>query len=176
MTPKMRLLTKAVHKGCGQKDAILDLLKWQFNDEDILLAHHSDGKPYLPTYPGIEISISHCQTDVAVLVGTARRLGVDVENKYGQADRLKERFCTPDELELSKEIGLHPIWFWCAKEACFKAFSDKINTLYRQIRVTGLSPTGDLIAEIESYGLLELKRHVLISRAALVSVSTPPFV
>ncbi len=164
----MRLLTKAVAGGQAQRAAVLDLLAWQLREVSPVLVHQEDGKPRLRDYPDLDISISHCLTDVAVLVGRQEKLGVDVEGKWAQAERLKERFCTPMELRLSRETGLEPIWFWCAKEACFKAHSDILVTPWTTVWVTGWAGGDTLDAEVSGFGAVQLGRLVLPSGAALV--------
>lgn len=164
----MRLLTKAVPEGQAQRAAVLDLLAWQLREVSPALVHRKDGKPRLRDYPDLDISISHCLTDVAVLIGRQEKPGVDVEGKWAQAERLKERFCTPAELGLSQETGLEPIWFWCAKEACFKAHSDILVTPWTSVRVTGLGRGDTLEAEVSGFGTVQLGRLVLPSGAALV--------
>ena len=101
-------------------------------------------------------------------MGRERRLGVDVECKRAQAERLKERFCTPEELRLIRETGLAPLWLWCAKEACFKAYSDRLVTPWTSVRVTGLGRGDTLEAEVSGFGVVQLGRLVLPSGAALV--------
>ena len=167
----MRVLTKEVPPGTSQREAVLELLKYHFGVSDVVLAHTEAGKPFLPDYPEAEISVSHCRTDVAVAIGRrGERIGVDVEEKWAQAERLAKRFSTAEELTLSNEAGLHPMWFWCTKEACFKAYSDKMRTPYEAVTVTGLTATGDLLAKVADIGAVRLRKRLLPSGAALVSL------
>ena len=149
------LLTTSTAGHSTQREAVRSLLRWKFGEKGEVIAHHESGRPFLPLIPEVEISISHCPTDVAVLLGPRlRRIGVDVETKHAQAERLKERFCTPEELRLSRETGLPPILIWCAKEACYKAFSDKVKEPYPGIRVTAWDKeNGTLNVRIEDEGL-----------------------
>ena len=165
----MRVLTKEIPPGKSQREAVLELLRCHFGVSDLLLAHYDTGKPFLPEHPEAEVSISHCRTDAAIAVGNSgERIGVDVEEKWRQVERLAGRFCTDGELSLSRETGLHPMWFWCVKEACFKAYSDKMKTPYQAVTVTGLTASNELSAEVSGIGSVALRKLLLPSGAALV--------
>ena len=166
----MRILTKTVGEG-GQKESVLRLLRWQFQDDAIALDHHPDGKPYLPDHSRWEISISHCRSDVAVALGPKGvRIGIDVEDKRAQTERLSARFCSPPELELIRN-GLPAVRIWGAKEACYKAFSDRIRTPFSDITALGSSLDGNLRVKITGIGTFFLRHLDLPSGASLIFFS-----
>lgn len=61
----------------AERSAILLLLR-EVLGKDNLLAHTDEGKPYLPKYPHLHISISHTQGMVMLALSDAP-LGVDIE-------------------------------------------------------------------------------------------------
>lgn len=166
---RMRILTKSLLAGEEQREAVTDLLRWYFSTSQVSVGHLENGKPFLPDYPDYSISISHCNSDVAIAIAKGHdvAVGIDVENKRAQAQRLWQRISTPSELILSSSLGLHPLWFWCAKEAVFKTFSDRMKTPYTSVEVRGVERDGALSVSVLDDFTIRVVRRVLPSGAAL---------
>ena len=100
-----------------------DVLRRLLDGESPRLEHDGKGAPYLPDYPGLSVSISHCRTAVAVAVSTEGRVGVDVECRRRIGDGLMERVCTGEELEAvraAEDPTMAFLQFWTRKEAVLK--------------------------------------------------------
>ena len=119
-----------------------DVLRRLLDGESPRLEHDGKGAPYLPDYPGLSVSISHCRTAVAVAVSTEGRVGVDVEcrRRIGDGltegrvgvdvecrrrigDGLMERVCTGEELEAvraAEDPTMAFLQLWTRKEAVLK--------------------------------------------------------
>ena len=88
--------------------------------------HCPGGAPYLPAYPELSISISHCIGCVAVLITSKEQVpGVDVEQYREQLCRVESRYISTEEwqhlLSYSTYTGeeLRTL-LWTAKEASYK--------------------------------------------------------
>lgn len=100
----------------GGRQAVSELLRRRFGD-GVRLVHDADGSPRL-VGADAEISISHSRRYAALMVSTAGRCGVDIEEpRLEQLDRVRTKFLTPDELA----AGVDLLSAWTAKEAVFKA-------------------------------------------------------
>jgi len=92
----------------------------------LLLEKDERGKPFLPKYPQIHVSISHSGSCAACAIGE-KPVGVDVEQwkKHRKRERLVEKF-HPKERELyvkTEEAGRERLFFdlWVLKESFGKA-------------------------------------------------------
>ena len=61
-----------------QRLAVRALLNTLF-DEKVYLSHHDNGKPYLETNP-VNISITHTEKYVAVILHEEENVGIDIES------------------------------------------------------------------------------------------------
>lgn len=79
----------------------------------------SDGAPVIANG---YISISHCQSHVAVIVSQTNPVGIDIEHEQREAAKLSRKFT--DETELAVVEPYYPsnpaLLIWCAKEALYK--------------------------------------------------------
>lgn len=86
------------------------------------------GRPYL-TDCHKEISISHTKNYVAVIADDDKRVAIDIEVFGKTVEKVKNRFCTQQELEYLSEdddirlLQLHLIW--SAKETAYKLLDEK---------------------------------------------------
>ena len=169
----MRLLTKAIPEGGDQRETVRALLRQAFGEETAEVTHSENGSPRLPAHPECSISISHCRSYAAILLGTKEeRVGVDVEDKRDQTARLLPRYSSPEERTLLSEAGAHPILLWCLKEACYKAFSDIIGPAYSLITLREISPDGRLLtADVEGAGRVTARVRELPGGAVAVCLS-----
>jgi 4'-phosphopantetheinyl transferase len=88
-----------------------------------LIKHHDTGRPYLDS-SDFNISISHTQDFVAILLHPTLTPGIDIEQSTREIGKVAPRFLSAKELEWcsrekasqNRDLMLH----WCAKEAIFK--------------------------------------------------------
>ena len=84
--------------------------------------HDAHGAPYLPEYPNLHISLSHCRTAVAAAVHD-QAVGIDIESRRKINPSLRERVCTPDEQDAirnSDDPDMAFLRLWTRKEAVLK--------------------------------------------------------
>lgn len=97
-----RLLAEAIHPKIGQ------------------ISYDEIGAPHVPSE--FYISLSHSDKMVAVILDQREDVGIDIQYFTKKIDRIKEKFCSQDELMFANEKdelqALHLIW--CAKEAIYK--------------------------------------------------------
>ena len=85
--------------------------------------HDAHGAPYLPAYPHLHVSLSHCRTAVAVAVDSTAAVGIDIESRRKISPSLMERVCTPDEqaaIRCSDDPDMAFLRLWTRKEAVLK--------------------------------------------------------
>lgn len=89
--------------------------------EELLIAYHGDGAPYLPG-SSLSLSISHTNGYAAVLLQDQETAGIDIEYHSNRVLKIRSRFMSPEE-DASIGSGYeveHLLVYWCAKEALFK--------------------------------------------------------
>lgn len=89
--------------------------------EELLIAYHDDGAPYLTSSPFF-LSISHTNGYAAVLLQEQPAAGIDIEYCSNRVLKIRRRFMSPEEdasICADKEAE-HLLIYWCAKEALFK--------------------------------------------------------
>jgi 4'-phosphopantetheinyl transferase len=95
----------------------------ELTGESTLIQYHNDGRPYL-TNNQFNISISHSNGFVAVLLHSLFMPGIDIELLNRQVGKVASRFLSPEELAVCNEkteLSNHrKLLHWCAKEAIFK--------------------------------------------------------
>lgn len=89
--------------------------------EELLIAYHDDGAPYLPD-SSLSLSISHTNGYAAVLLQEQGAAGIDIEYRSDRVLKIRSRFMSPEE---NASVGPdyeteHLLVHWCAKEALFK--------------------------------------------------------
>lgn len=74
-----------------------------------------------PTVEGGYISISHCQSHIAIVVDE-RPVGIDIEHEQRNASKLSRKFTDKAELSIVESCyAQNPaLLIWCAKEALYK--------------------------------------------------------
>lgn len=90
--------------------------------EELMIAYHPDGAPYLPDRPDLSISVSHTKGYVAVYCKVGAPVGIDIEYWANRILKIKHKFLSEEELAMvdqENETG-HLLICWCAKEALFK--------------------------------------------------------
>lgn len=103
--------------------AIRALLNFIFQKK-VEVHYEPDGRPYI--LENVDVSFSHTQGFVAVIVSENNVVGVDVEPIRDKVLRVKERFLNQNELlSLKKDTELIQVLvYWCLKEVLFKIAPD----------------------------------------------------
>jgi 4'-phosphopantetheinyl transferase EntD len=106
---------------------------------DAAIAKGGEGAPVWPV--GIVGSITHTMGYAAALAGESRgftEIGIDAERTGGVTQDLWPRLFTADEqltLRTHPDPPLAAILLFCAKEACYKAWTLKGALIFREIEV-----------------------------------------
>ena len=106
-----------------QRLAVRALLNSMF-DEKVYLSHHDNGKPYLENNP-TNISITHTEKYVAVILHEEEDCGIDIESLDRDFSAVEKKALSEDEIEdledekRNEQLAI----YWCAKEAIFKLLS-----------------------------------------------------
>ncbi len=112
--------------------AVRVLLRELLQDE-CRIFYHPSGKPYLTN--GYNISISHTDGYVAVLLSKSNICGVDIEHFSEQVRRVKNRFVSDKEyLDKNTELQ-HLLLHWSAKETVYKIVDDSTIILKEDAKV-----------------------------------------
>jgi 4'-phosphopantetheinyl transferase len=107
-------------------------------------------KPYLPN-DQYQFSISHCGDYAAAIVSSQQRVGVDIEITSEKAEKIKNKFLTPNE---QLTFSLMPAdvtgsqlstLLWCAKESVYKWFGDGGVDFRKHIQLEGLHEQDETI-------------------------------
>ena len=64
--------------------------------EELLIAYHDDGAPYLPD-SSLSLSISHTNGYAAVLLQEQGAVGIDIEYRSDRVLKIRSRFMSPEE-------------------------------------------------------------------------------
>ena len=156
-----------------QKLAVRALLNEVF-EEKMYLNHHDNGKPYLENCV-TNISITHTDKYVAIIIHDEEELGIDIESLDRNFAPVEQKALSEDEIDdlddekKNEQLAI----YWCAKEAIFKRMSQNRVNFAEQIEVEkfNLKKEGELEAtfihkdEYEEDFELEymmFDRHVLV--------------
>ena len=126
-----------------QRLAVRALLSELF-DEKVYLAHHDNGKPYLENLV-TNISITHTEKYVAVILNDTEDVGIDVESLDRDFSAVEKKALSEDEIDdldddrKNEQLAM----YWCAKEAIFKRLSHYNVDFAEQIEVERFRPRGE---------------------------------
>ena len=158
-----------------QRLAVRALLNELFDDK-VYLAHHDNGKPYIENN-SINISITHTEKYVAVILDQNDEVGIDIESLDRDFSVVEKKALSKDEIddleddreEKNEQLAI----YWCAKEAIFKKMSQYNVDFVEQIEIERFRSKGE--GELEATFIhkdgyeedLELEyitfdRHVLV--------------
>lgn len=120
-----------------QRLAVRALLNELFG-EKVYLAHHDNGKPYIEN-DAINISITHTEKYVAVILDQNDEVGIDIESLDRDFSAVEKKALSEDEIddleddkeEKNEQLAI----YWCAKEAIFKKMSKYHVDFAEQIEV-----------------------------------------
>lgn len=101
------------------------------------IGHEADGRPFL-TAATARLSISHTGPFVALAVAPSQPVGIDIEQYGPRAFRLRDKFLSPGEWGYAapSQAETWAVTAWSAKEAAFKLFGQKGDSLKDDIRLT----------------------------------------
>ncbi len=128
-----------------QKLAVRALINELF-DEKMYLAHHDNGAPYLENCV-TNISITHTDRYVAVIIDDEEDLGIDIESLDRDFSAVEKKALSEDEIEdldddrteKNEQLAI----YWCAKEAIYKRMSQNRVDFAEQIEVEKFNPRGE---------------------------------
>ena len=122
-----------------QRLAVRALLDEMF-DEKVYLSHHDNGKPFLENMV-TNISITHTDKYVAVILHETEDVGIDIESldRDFSAVELKALSDDLDDDKRNEQLAI----YWCAKEAVFKRVSLYNVDFAEQIEVERFHPRGE---------------------------------
>ena len=103
-----------------QKLAVRALINEVFEDK-MYLNHHDNGQPYLENC-ATNISITHTENYVAIIIHDEEEVGIDVESLDRDFSVVEQKALSEDEIDdLEKDKRNEQLAiYWCAKEALFK--------------------------------------------------------
>ena len=127
-----------------QKLAVRALLDEMF-EEKVYLSHHDNGKPYIENCV-TNISITHTEKYVAVILNDNEDVGIDIESLSRDFSSVEKKALSEDEIEDleedEKRNGQLAI-YWCAKEAIYKMLGQYDVNFAEQIEVEKFRPKKD---------------------------------
>ena len=156
-----------------QRLAVRALLNELFH-EKVYLSHHDNGKPYIEN-DATNISITHTEKYVAVILHDDEDVGIDIESLDRDFSAVEKKALSEDEIEdleddkRNEQLAI----YWCAKEAIFKLLSIYNVNFAEQIEVERFRVRGegeleatfiDRDEEEEEFELeyMTFDRHVLV--------------
>ena len=128
-----------------QRLAVRALLNELFEDK-VYLAHHDNGKPYIENN-SINISITHTEKYVAVILDRDDEVGIDIESLDRDFSVVEKKALSEDEIddleddreEKNEQLAI----YWCAKEAVYKKLSQYKVDFAEQIEIDSFRPKGE---------------------------------
>ena len=126
-----------------QKLAVRALLDCMF-DEKVYLSHHDNGKPYIENN-ATNISITHTDKYVAVILNDIDDVGIDCESLDRDFSAVEKKALSEDEIEdldddkRNEQLAI----YWCAKEAVYKKLSQYNVDFAEQIEIDSFRPKGE---------------------------------
>ena len=156
-----------------QKLAVRALLDAMF-EEKVYLSHHDNGKPYIENN-ATNISITHTEKYVAVILNDLDDVGIDCESLDRDFSAVEKKALSEDEIDdldddhRNEQLAI----YWCAKEAVYKKMSQYKVDFAEQIEIDAfrLKGEGELEATFinkdgfeEEFDLeyMTFDRHVLV--------------
>jgi phosphopantetheine--protein transferase-like protein len=126
-----------------QKLAVRALINDIF-EEKMYLNHHDNGQPYLENC-ATNISITHTDNYVAIIIHDDEEVGIDVESLDRDFSVVEKKALSEDEIDdLEKDKRNEQLAiYWCAKEAIFKRMSQNRVDFAEQIEVEKFRPKGE---------------------------------
>ena len=120
-----------------QRLAVRAVLETMF-EEKVYLSHHDNGKPYIENN-AINISITHTDPYVAVILNDEDEVGIDCESLNRDFSAVEKKALSDEEIgdledeQKNEQLAI----YWCAKEAIFKLTSQYDVDFAEQIQIDG---------------------------------------
>jgi len=127
-----------------QKLAVRVLLDTLF-EEKVYLSHHDNGKPYIENSV-TNISITHTQNYVAVILNDLEDVGIDIESLDRDFSAVEKKALSDEEKEDLEDDDVRNeqlAIYWCAKEAILKKTGQYDLDFAEQIEVDRFHPKDD---------------------------------
>ena len=126
-----------------QKFAVRALLDIMFG-EKVYLSHHDNGKPYIEN-SATNISITHTDTYVAVILNDTEEVGIDCESLDRDFSAVEKKALSEEEIESLDEDKRNEqlAIYWCAKEAIYKKMSQYNVDFAEQIEIDDFRMRGE---------------------------------
>ena len=128
-----------------QKLAVRALLDAMF-EEKVYLNHHDNGKPYIENC-ATNISITHTDKFVAVILNDNDEVGIDCESLDRDFSAVEKKALSEEEIEdLADDTDDRReqlAFYWCAKEAVYKLISQYGVDFAEQIEIEEFRPRGE---------------------------------
>lgn len=126
-----------------QKLAVRALLDALF-EEKVYLSHHDNGKPYIEN-SATNISITHTNKYVAILINDGFEVGIDCESLDRDFSAVEKKALSEDEKDdLDDEMRNEQLAiYWCAKEAVYKKMSQYNVDFAEQIEIDNFRMHGE---------------------------------
>ena len=126
-----------------QKFAVRALLDVMFG-EKVYLSHHDNGKPYIEN-SATNISITHTDTYVAVILNDTEEVGIDCESLDRDFSAVEKKALSEEEIESLDEDKRNEqlAIYWCAKEAIYKKMSQYNVDFAEQIEIDDFRMRGE---------------------------------
>ena len=127
-----------------QKLAVRALLDEMFEDK-VYLSHHDNGKPYIENSV-TNISITHTEKYVALILNDNEDVGIDIESLSRDFSSVEKKALSDDEiedLEEDEKRNAQLAIYWCAKEAIYKMLGQYDVNFAEQIEVEKFRPKKD---------------------------------
>ena len=129
------------------------LILQELTNDNKTVKHNSQGQPFLSD-KSYQISISHSNDYVVVLLHKSKKVGVDIENFSHRILKIEKRFISQEEYIDPKNRTLHLILHWCAKETLYKLmdsteiiFKDHLHIQPFKIEKKGLIKANESLTE-----------------------------
>ena len=126
-----------------QKLAVRALLDAMF-EEKVYLSHHDNGKPYIENN-ATNISITHTEKYVAVILNDLDDVGIDCESLDRDFSAVEKKALSEEEIEdldddhRNEQLAI----YWCAKEAVYKKMSQYKVDFAEQIEIDAFRLKGE---------------------------------
>ncbi len=126
-----------------QKFAVRALLDVMFG-EKVYLSHHDNGKPYIEN-SATNISITHTDKYVAVILNDTEEVGIDCESLDRDFSAVEKKALSEEEIESLDEDKRNEqlAIYWCAKEAIYKKMSQHNVDFAEQIEIDDFRMRGE---------------------------------
>ena len=126
-----------------QKFAVRALLDIMFG-EKVYLSHHDNGKPYIEN-SATNISITHTDKYVAVILNDTEEVGIDCESLDRDFSAVEKKALSEEEIESLDEDKRNEqlAIYWCAKEAIYKKMSQYDVDFAEQIEIDDFRMRGE---------------------------------